>query len=229
LILDVTEAEADKILATLDPLAAMADSDAVKLDALLRNVDTGSEALQQMLADTAAQAGLYTEQWDGKGVQDVDEIGEYDPDNETVSIRLNDVPVGQREAIVAAVDAAAAARPDRQDRNDGTASEAPTPRRKWRRLTPAVGVEHGKEEAIFLHLTDRQRIPRAKPPRGAVGGCMPSNERRQLASRSYAMVPSQPRAAASATSGLCRIMVAEVPLAGLAFISQLRRGSSAPG
>jgi hypothetical protein len=50
LILDVTEAEADKILATLDPLAAMADSDAVKFDELLRTVDTGSEALQQMLA-----------------------------------------------------------------------------------------------------------------------------------------------------------------------------------
>jgi hypothetical protein len=59
LILDVTEAEADKILATLDPLAAMADSDAVKLDELLRGVDTGSEALQQMMAATAAQAGLY--------------------------------------------------------------------------------------------------------------------------------------------------------------------------
>jgi hypothetical protein len=59
LILDVTEAEADKILATLDPLAAMADSDAAKLDELLRNVDTGSEALQQMMAATAAQAGLY--------------------------------------------------------------------------------------------------------------------------------------------------------------------------
>jgi hypothetical protein len=59
LILDVTEAEADKILATLDPLAAMADSDAAKLDELLRSVDTGSEALQQMLAATAAQAGLY--------------------------------------------------------------------------------------------------------------------------------------------------------------------------
>ena len=37
----------------------MAESDAVKLDELLRNVDTGSEALQQMLAATAAQAGLY--------------------------------------------------------------------------------------------------------------------------------------------------------------------------
>ena len=59
LVLDVNEAEADKLLATIDPLAAMADSDAAKLDALLRNVDTGSEALQQMLAATAAQAGLY--------------------------------------------------------------------------------------------------------------------------------------------------------------------------
>lgn len=59
LILDVNEVEADKLLATLDPLAAMAESDAAKLDALLRNVDTGSEALQQMISSTAAQAGLY--------------------------------------------------------------------------------------------------------------------------------------------------------------------------
>jgi len=59
LILDVNEAEADKLLATLDPLAAMADSDAAKLDELLRGVDTGSEALQQMLASTANAAGLY--------------------------------------------------------------------------------------------------------------------------------------------------------------------------
>jgi ParB-like chromosome segregation protein Spo0J len=108
LVLDVNEAEADKILATLDPLAAMANSDAVQLDALLRTVQTGSEELQQMLADVAAQAGLYTDQWEGKGVQDVDEIGEYDPDNETVSIRLNNVPAGKRDEVVAAVDAAVA-------------------------------------------------------------------------------------------------------------------------
>lgn len=61
LILDVTEAEADKLLATLDPLAAMAESDAAKLDELLRNVDTGSEALQQLLASTASEAGLYAD------------------------------------------------------------------------------------------------------------------------------------------------------------------------
>jgi site-specific DNA-methyltransferase (adenine-specific) len=59
LVLDVDEAEGDKVLATLDPLAAMAESDAAKLDAILRDVDTGSPELQQMLADLAEEAGLY--------------------------------------------------------------------------------------------------------------------------------------------------------------------------
>jgi hypothetical protein len=77
LVLDVNEAEADKILATLDPLAAMAGSDAAKFDELLRNVDTGSEALQQLLAATADQAGLYdtlSDQTDDE--QDSDESSE---------------------------------------------------------------------------------------------------------------------------------------------------------
>lgn len=59
LILDVDEAESDKLLATFDPIAAMAESDAHALDALLRNVDTGSEALSKMLAELAEGAGLY--------------------------------------------------------------------------------------------------------------------------------------------------------------------------
>lgn len=46
------------ILATLDPLAALAEADAAKLDALLREVDTGSEAVMEMLADLAAEAGV---------------------------------------------------------------------------------------------------------------------------------------------------------------------------
>ena len=40
-----------KILATLDPLAGMAEADPVALDALLREVNTGCEELQQMLDD----------------------------------------------------------------------------------------------------------------------------------------------------------------------------------
>jgi len=62
LILDVDEAEGDKILATLDPLAAMAEADKVKLDAILREVDTGSAEVQQMLAALAEAAGLYQEE-----------------------------------------------------------------------------------------------------------------------------------------------------------------------
>lgn len=59
LVLDVNEAEADKILATLDPLAAMATTDRVKLDEILRDIETGSEAVSEMLADLAKDAGLY--------------------------------------------------------------------------------------------------------------------------------------------------------------------------
>ena len=59
IVLDVNEAEADKLLVTFDPLAAMAGSDAERLDALLRTVDTGDEAIQKMMAATADAAGLY--------------------------------------------------------------------------------------------------------------------------------------------------------------------------
>jgi len=62
LVLDVDEAEGDKVLATLDPLAAMAEADAAKLDAILREVDTGSPDVQQLLADLADEAGLYQDE-----------------------------------------------------------------------------------------------------------------------------------------------------------------------
>lgn len=58
LVLDVDAAEADKLLVTLDPLAAMAEADAAKLDSLLREVQTGSEALAGMLTDLAEEAGV---------------------------------------------------------------------------------------------------------------------------------------------------------------------------
>jgi hypothetical protein len=56
LILDVTEEEADKLLLTLDPLASMADSDADKLQELLKGVATDNEALQQMMEGLQLQA-----------------------------------------------------------------------------------------------------------------------------------------------------------------------------
>lgn len=61
LVLDLNEAEADKLLLSLDPLAALAETNAAALDALLREVDTGSEGLQQMYADLAADVRLYAD------------------------------------------------------------------------------------------------------------------------------------------------------------------------
>lgn len=58
LIVDVDEAEAAKLLATLDPLAAMAEASATALDALLRDVDSSNEAVQAMLAELAEKAGV---------------------------------------------------------------------------------------------------------------------------------------------------------------------------
>jgi DNA modification methylase len=54
LVLDVTEAEADKLLVTLDPLAGLAQADRAALTALLASVDTDSAAVQALLDDLAA-------------------------------------------------------------------------------------------------------------------------------------------------------------------------------
>jgi hypothetical protein len=62
---DLDDAEEALILATFDPISAMAFTDAQKLDELLRDVSTDSAAVQQMLSELAADANLYTsaEQW----------------------------------------------------------------------------------------------------------------------------------------------------------------------
>jgi len=61
LITDLTDEEADYALSTFDPIAAMADADAAALDALLQSVNSGEEAVQQILADLAQSVGLYEE------------------------------------------------------------------------------------------------------------------------------------------------------------------------
>jgi len=59
LILDVDDAEADYLLAVVDPLAAMATADAGALDALLSSVQSGEEAVQAMLAKLGEDAGIF--------------------------------------------------------------------------------------------------------------------------------------------------------------------------
>lgn len=55
LVLDVTAEEAAKILATLDPLAAMAEANEKALGELLAEVTMNSEAVQKMLNGLPAQ------------------------------------------------------------------------------------------------------------------------------------------------------------------------------
>ena len=57
-----SEEQECKILATLDPIGALAEADSAKLESLLREVSTGSDALQQMLADLARDAGIVPSQ-----------------------------------------------------------------------------------------------------------------------------------------------------------------------
>jgi ParB-like chromosome segregation protein Spo0J len=58
LVGDWDEATEKKILATLDPLAAMADTDAAALEQVLREIQTGSEHVAAMLDELAKDAGI---------------------------------------------------------------------------------------------------------------------------------------------------------------------------
>ncbi len=57
LVLDVTEAEAEKILLTLDSLAGMAEANAGRIEALLETVRTDSAAVAALLERVAGQDG----------------------------------------------------------------------------------------------------------------------------------------------------------------------------
>ena len=58
---DLDEAEEAYVLATLDPIGAMAQADKEQLDALLREVQSGEAGVQAMLSELAEKTGLYTE------------------------------------------------------------------------------------------------------------------------------------------------------------------------
>ena len=66
---ELTEDEELYVLATIDPVSAMATADAGALDALLSSVQSGEAGVQAMLAREAAKAGLYltdpAEEWQG--------------------------------------------------------------------------------------------------------------------------------------------------------------------
>lgn len=70
LILDVTPDEADQLLATLDPITAMATANLPRLDELLSNIQTDAAAINDLLSDIwsrsqiAEQAPNPETEWD---------------------------------------------------------------------------------------------------------------------------------------------------------------------
>jgi hypothetical protein len=56
LVLDLDAAEADKLLAVLDPLAVLAEPDRQRLEDLLGEIETENSALQQLLVDLAGHS-----------------------------------------------------------------------------------------------------------------------------------------------------------------------------
>ena len=62
LVLDVTAAEAEKLLAVIDPLAAMAGRDEGQLGSLLADVKTEHAGLQQLLDQLATPATLASDE-----------------------------------------------------------------------------------------------------------------------------------------------------------------------
>lgn len=73
---DLDEAEEALILATLDPIAALAATDAEKLDALLREVSTGEAAVQAMLDQLAQEAGIVPPAFDPVSADDQSRLDE---------------------------------------------------------------------------------------------------------------------------------------------------------
>jgi len=83
LVLDVTAAEADKILATFDPLGAMAEANDEALAVLLTSVETSNAGLEAMLAELA---GKYQERELGLMSPDQIREAEIETDNESKPI-----------------------------------------------------------------------------------------------------------------------------------------------
>lgn len=104
LVLDVTEAEADKILATFDPLGDMAEANAEALAELLGDVETNNAAVQAMLDELAEEGGAFE-------ADEADPPKLADGDREPFQQMTFTIHDSQAEAVKAALEAAKKAGP----------------------------------------------------------------------------------------------------------------------
>lgn len=79
LVLDVNDAEADVLLATLDPIAALAEAESTALDALLRTVETESEAVKALLEKLAFDTGAFVPDFLPVGIDEQPRLDQKSP------------------------------------------------------------------------------------------------------------------------------------------------------
>jgi DNA modification methylase len=80
LVVDLDDKEAEKVLATFDPLGAMAEPDEAQLEALLKGIETDSEALAALLEQLADDAAK------GRAVEVVEDDIPAPPDEATTKL-----------------------------------------------------------------------------------------------------------------------------------------------
>ncbi|UCG53621.1 MAG: DNA modification methylase [Candidatus Latescibacterota bacterium] len=86
LVLDVTEEEANKIMATLDPLAGMAEGDADALTAVLEGMQTENEDFAALLAEIAGDYGALEADLGGEEEEEEDEETAIPPEPPTIVV-----------------------------------------------------------------------------------------------------------------------------------------------
>lgn len=103
LVLDVDENEAAKLLLTIDSVTALAMQDVNLLSGLIEDAEIEDEIILEMLDKIASK-----DEWDGPPPIDPDEIEPYDENAETLTIKVQQVPVDRLEHVHDIVESAMA-------------------------------------------------------------------------------------------------------------------------
>ena len=143
LVLDVTAEEADKILATFDPLSAMAGADADRLAELLGQVQTDSDALRALLAGLASEHDLTPDTPVGAGGDEFDPTPAAEGPTRTAAGELRILGGTHRLLVGDCTDAATVARLLGDERIEMV----------W--TDPPYGVSIGDKNALLNKLDGR--------------------------------------------------------------------------
>lgn len=93
LVLDVDEREADYLLATHDPLAALAEASGEALDALISGINTHSASVQDMLYGLLPLDVVAPEEPAGAGGRTTNNLGSVGGDADWVLLRFGEIQV----------------------------------------------------------------------------------------------------------------------------------------